>query len=315
MKKILSFSLYLLVITNFFSQEKEKLTEKANLAFDKGEFKDCIKYVDKALLIDAADFGLHELKGLSLLELEEFQQAYDYFNLLVDKFPQNPLSYHARGNFFLSINETESSIEDFTTSNELTENDSLKQMNMVNISTAYLRNRRFKEAYAILIKCLENNPNELGAYINISLVCGEMRKFDEAITYLNRGLEISPDFPALLLNLGFTYQKMEQHEKAFQYFNRVLELTPDDPYAYNNRGYCHLKLGRLKEAMQDVDNSIKLNKHNSYAYRNKALIYIEKKELDKACENIQIAVQKGFVTSYGYEILELQNEYCLGKNR
>ncbi|MGV3631694.1 MAG: tetratricopeptide repeat protein [Bacteroidota bacterium] len=310
MKKILSLSCCLFIITSFFSQEKEKLKEKANLAFDKEEFKDCIKYADKALNLDPGDFELYELKARSLMETEQYQEAFGVFNVMVEKFPNDPLSYHQRGNFFLAVNEVSDCISDFRKSNELTDDDSLKRMNLGNIASIYSINRRFTEAYDIFIEILKQDPQDLVALTNIAVVCGDLGQFDKAIEYLNQALVFRPDFSPLYLNLGFTYQQMEQHDKAIENFNKSLEMTPDDAYAYNNRGYSKLKLGQLKEAMQDVEKSIKLNEHNAYAYRNKALIYIEKKELDKACENIKIAIDKNFVTYFGYEIIELRDQYC-----
>ncbi len=313
MKKII-FSLLCILMTAFvFSQEKEELKEKANISFAEKNYKECLKLSEKALKKGYEDFEFYELKGHSLMELKEYAEAYALFNLMVEKFPKEPLAYHHRANFYLAANEIDPCVADFMTSNELTDNDSLKLMNLGNIASIYSVNRRFKEAHAIFLKCLEQDPNHLVSLVNISVVCGEMGQLEESVTYLERALKLRPDFTPIMVNLGFTYQKMEKHEKAVEYFDKVLKLTPDDAYAYNNRSYSYLKLGRLKEAMQDVDKSLKLNEHNSYAYRNKALIYIEKKELDKACENIQIAVEKDFVKFYGYEILELQNEYCTGK--
>lgn len=309
--KFYSFLLSLLISISAFSQNAEDFHKKAEDSFDNKNLSDALKNIEKAIDLDQSKFEYYDLKVNILREQKEYQKVYEFLNLIVKKFPENPWAYNIRGNFLLELNEAELAINDFEESNRLiTDNDTLKYSNLTNIGTVYIRNREFEKGYNILMTCYKFNPKNVATLTNLANVCGDLGKHKEAIEYLKTAIEIKPEFVPLYTNLGFIYQSIDEHQNAINYFNKSIELDPKDAYAYNNRGFSYFKLNKLKEALSDVEKSIKMDPNNSYAYKNRALIHIGNKDVKKACLDIQLAIDKDFVTFYGEEILELQRTHC-----
>ena len=109
--------------------------------------------------------------------------------------------------------------------------------------------RDFEELRNQVEICIQEYPNQMGAYI--------MR--------------------------GVADYELGNHEEAIKDFDKAIELEPDDAFAYNNRGTAKGKLGRYEEAIKDYDKALKLDPNFTGAIQNKSLTFA-KIEAEKSHE-------------------------------
>ncbi len=291
------------------AQSAKKLYKKSQEAFEQGQFKKAIKYIDEALEKDPKNGDYYLLKGNTHHQMKEYKEEFEAYSKGIEMDPQSKL-YNNRGILMMSAKEFQFAIEDYTHAIELEEVDTLKKTYYSNRGAAKSYIRDFEGAYQGLHKAYLIDTNDLAVLVNLGSVCDETGRGDETLFYLLKAIEIDSNFVGAYANIGFKYQEMGQHEKAIEYYDRVPELDPNEPLGYSNRSYNRIKIGDLKGAMKDINKSIKLYPDNSYAYRVRALIHIEEGNVEDACKDLQTALDKGFTLTYGEGVLNLQKAYC-----
>lgn len=293
-----------------FSQSADSFFKEALAASEQDDFKKALKAIDLAIEQDNTKADYFNLKGRYLIELKEYQEAYQVFGKAIVRFPKNSPLYLNRGIFLLSIGEVDLSIQDFSLALEYAGDDATKVAALVNLSSAKYTIRDFQGAHKDLMTAHEIDSLDIGILNNLGTISDEIGRGEEALMYFLKVAEIDSLSVPAHVNIGFKYQKMGRYEEAMSYFDKAVELNPEEPLAYNNRGYNKLKIGDVKGALKDINYSIKLYPANSYAYRNRALVYIETNKMKKACEDLQKAIELNFTRTYGNEVEELQEKHC-----
>jgi tetratricopeptide (TPR) repeat protein len=310
MKLILTLILIILIKISF-AQTADKFYKDAENCFEKKDFDCALKFIEKAISIDSLNADHYDMKAQCLRELNQFEQSFKMFTKAIAINPNESIFYNNRGNLLLNLTQPDYAIADFTQAMRVAKNDSIKHYAVTNRAAAKLNKRDFEGAYEDLMQAYKFDSTGIATLINLGAVCDEIGRGHETLKYLLKVLEINPNEFGAYGNIGFKYQEMGQYEKAIEYFNKVLQLQPDEPVAYGNRGFNKLKLGDLKGARQDIEKSISMYPANSYSYRTRALISIQEKLKDKACEDLQTALDKGFTQQYGEEVNNLKKEHCI----
>ena len=309
MKSILLFFL-LMTTTWSFSQSADEYYESARKELASNNEKAALKWIDKAIKANPNNEKYHNLKGLILIKLEEYQKAYEAYSLGLVVNPKYYELYMNRGNLFLSTTQYGDAIADFNEAARVADNDSSKYSAIMNRASAKLSIREFESAYEDLMQCYAFDSTDVGTLTNLGAVCDEIGRGDETLKYLLKAVEVDPEFYAAYGNIGFKYQEMGEYQKAIEYFDIVLKFSPDDPIGLSNRSYNKLMLGDAKGAMKDIEKSIKLYPVNSYAYKNRALVHLKNGDNEKACDVLLMAIEKGFTEMFGQEVNELIEKHC-----
>jgi tetratricopeptide (TPR) repeat protein len=151
----------------------------------------------------------------------------------------------------------EKAVDDFTYGLKVTkETDSLRYGILINRGVAYLKFRKFEEAYADLIAVYQYDSLNIMALTNLGAICDEIGRGDETLGYLFKILEIDPTYVPAYANIGYKYQEMGDHHEAIRYYNKVLEMNPKEPLGYSNRAFNLYKTGDYKNALKDINQFI-----------------------------------------------------------
>jgi tetratricopeptide (TPR) repeat protein len=309
MRKILAMSLMLFSI-QCIAQSADEYYQDAVDSYGNDNYKQAIAKIDKAIDLDSNQSDYYLLKGDALVQLQEWQGAYEFYSQGIEKFPEVSSFYNGRGYVLTTVQQYDYAIEDYSRAMLYAESDTLRHMYVNNRAAAKLSMRDFKGGYEDLLVSYSYDTTDLATLTNLGAVCDEIGKNEETLMYLNKAIEIDSAYYPAYANIGFKYQEMGQHEKAIEYYDMVLSFAPDEPLGYSNRSYNRMKVGDLKGAMKDIEKSLKLYPSNPYAYKVRALIYIESEKIDKACEDLQTALDKGYTITFGNEVLDLQKQYC-----
>ena len=143
------------------------------------------------------------------------------------------------------------------------------------------------------------------ALLTLSQLYLEQEEYDLAKTVLIRALEQAPDDPAALANLryrlGLAYLggKYADLDEAIWRFTQVLTVRPRSADTYSNRGLAYLERGRPGDedlAIRDLTRASELDPAKDGPYFNRAVAYMERGQpgdLDRALRDLERAIDAG----------------------
>ena len=109
----------------------------------------------------------------------------------------------------------------------------------LNLSSAYILTKKFKNAVPILERLSEAYPHNamvwtnLGAaYLGNPVLAREEEQL-RAIAAFERALQADPVAPNVAYNIGLIYRDRREVEKAISWFERALQANPGDQDARN----------------------------------------------------------------------------------
>ena len=144
------------------------------------------------------------------------------------------------------------------------------------------------EAQKILMKILQEQPNNINVLNNLGLACVELGESNQAEKYFNKALELKSDFLDSLVNLGNLKMKQNKGEEARDLFIKALKI--DDqviPARMSLAGYYE-QSGNFEEAKKIYMEILAINP--SYTMADKSLSLIHKYKVGD--EHIKIMEKK-----------------------
>jgi tetratricopeptide (TPR) repeat protein len=163
----------------------------------------------------------------------------------------------SRGMAFLSLNDPDRAIDDFSNALEL---DDKNQEAALSRGGVYLNRKQYERAQGDFSMVIKLNPRSTAAYAGRSRAFQEEGDHDRAIADLTKLLELEPHNVGALYSMGMSYKAKHQDEKALETFDKLLKIEPN--YA-------------------------------AASYQ-KAGIYARTKKIDSACVWLDIAVADGY---------------------
>lgn len=165
--------------------------------------------------------------------------------------------FNSRGMAYLSLNDQDRAITDFSNALELDEKNQEVALNRGNVFLDRKQYERAQDDFSMVIKL---NPRSAAAYAGRSRAFQEAGDHDRAIADLTKLLELEPHNVGALYSMGISYKAKHQDEKALETFDKLLKFEPN--YA-------------------------------AASYQ-KAGIYARTKKIDSACVWLDIAVADGY---------------------
>lgn len=109
----------------------------------------------------------------------------------------------------------------------------------INLGGAYILQRKWNQAVAVLRKATEAHPQNVMLWINLgaaylgNLQLAGPKQQAEAIAAYERALEIDPQAPNIHYHLGLIYKERGELEQALTYFQHAHRLQPHDRDAHH----------------------------------------------------------------------------------
>jgi type IV pilus assembly protein PilF len=149
--------------------------------------------------------------------------------------------------------------------------------------------KRYDEALAAYMKCLELKPDFSEARTNLGNLYIDMKRYDDAIAqydkalndvlygapfiahgnmgwayykkgdmaqaldHLKAAITLNPKYCLGHLKLGQLYEEQQNGEESCKYFGRFREYCPERADAWQYDGLCHAKKGEIEEAKKSFD--------------------------------------------------------------
>lgn len=194
----------------------------------------------------------------------------------------------------------------------------------------FIEHNNLKEGERFLVKSLDENPNNIEAWImhaDINILSGNT---ENAAREYRIALEIDSNNTKAMYNLGYLYFMSNNHNKAMEFFNDAININPAYYKAYLGRAkvfesgrefqnalsqyneaqkYANntavtkgkalvlVQLRQFDEAEKLLKNLIVENKADGEVYYNYAMLFLSKADYTKACEYFQLSATKGFASA------------------
>lgn len=143
--------------------------------------------------------------------------------------------------------------------------DELDFTRALNESAQLLQQNRPGEAEAKLLPLYENSPEHPDVLINLSGAYILQRKWDKAVRLLNKGAKAHPNNAMLWMNLGAAQLgRLEtagpkQQDRAIEAYQRALQANPSTPNAHYHLGLIYKERGELTRAMAFFQRALEVN--------------------------------------------------------
>jgi serine/threonine-protein kinase len=195
---------------------------RSEALFRLGDIDRALADLERAAELDPQGRDFYTRAGeIFLYELDDPERALDYYNLAVERAPEDGWVYANRAEAADALGEPEAALDDLTHAIELI-------------------------------------PDESHFYIRRGML--RVDAFDDAdgaLADLNHAVEIAPENPdAYAERANFYHYYAGDPEAALADRDRALELEPDGPWRYVDRALVLRELGREDEAMADLQHCL-----------------------------------------------------------
>ena len=227
------------------------------------------------------EFNLQKIFELAYKnhEKENFHEAKDYYNQILEIEPNHFQSLALLGALFLQIKE-------FDLAKPLLEK--VVQIDPNNLDANNNLGIIFKElgepkkAIKFYEKVIEINPNYIHAKINLGIVHQDLGDFKKAVSCYEKAIEINPNHAETHNNLGALFQDLGDFKKAVSCYEKAIEINPNHAETHNNLAFVQKKIGEYPKAIKSYEKVIEINPNNLDANNNLGEIFKELREYLKA---------------------------------
>lgn len=262
------------------------------------------------------------LKGNQALASKEYQDAVEYFELVLKADNGNTDALNNLGIAYSGLNNQIEAIKQYSLALTI---DSLHYDSRYNRFNAYYSHNKFTDALTDLSILKKVYPDSAQVSFAFGLAYTKLKNYSKAKQSFDLALEQGWDEVEILINKGnlsfyqgdlnaakndillalkldslqgLAYNSLalitiEENEsiEALPLIDKALWLDPGHPYYLNNKGYILLKMGKFDEAEIFINESITIDPNNAWAFRNKGIVHLNKGNVIRAIELLEHAIE------------------------
>ena len=237
------------MISNNLYKKKEKVL---NL-FKEKKFKDVIKFGIDIINDKPKDSQLIYILGLASINLQNFEDAEKYFQILLST-KKIPEIYYIFGNIQKKLKKYENAISSFENAISLNPNFSEAYNNLGN--TKKLINKR-DEAVKLYKKAISLKQENIEALFNLAIILKEDNNYLDLIDIYKKILKLNPKNVKTIYNLGSAYLFLGNISKGRECFQKAIEF--DNLHIPSFRNYISItRINKKNEIFRKLEN-IKVN--------------------------------------------------------
>jgi len=273
--------LFILCTTHLQAQDPRENFKFAKFNYDKGIYKEALKFLDLAIGEDDLYINAFYLRAETNYALEQYYSAILDINEIfkIDNTVNSSTSdyYLTRGKSFLALDDFSNAKADleksisYSTTNPFTH---------YYLAMYYLKTKGYRDALGEIEKALSLNSNEpdfhaLKAEIKITYfqpVIGS-DEYKEILAEINTAISLDElNFEYYQIRSDF-FKKLGEIDKALGDYDAMIRLAPKEENAYTSRGLLKMNKYEYRGAALDFSKSILLNPEIENNYRYRGLCY------------------------------------------
>ena len=203
--------IYILLAQNYFDlNDKDKALQTFEYAFQKG----------------ISDFELFLAWGISLIKLNNIQEAKNKILKALEIKPDNDNAFYQLGCCFFKENNTERAEELFR-------------------------------------KAIEINPENSSALADLGVLLYRKEDFRSAVSIMFNAIDLNSKNSFLYFYIANTYFKEGKYKKSIEFYDKTLEYYPNHTEALINYAITLLRTDSIKEALRKIRSAYHINKNSN----------------------------------------------------
>lgn len=231
---------------------------------------------------------------------DNFDEAIDYYNKLLEIEEDNSQIYYELGHLYLKKNDKIHAISAFKLA---LEQDIDNPFYNNSLAYAFVQAELYDDAIEYYQKAVKLNPDKQWT----SIVCQALgsiyyqikENYEAAIASFQAGVILDPENSEIYLSLGDVYMAENDLDKAIRAYCDSISVSSTDYRAYSKLGIALWEKDYLEEAIVAYHRAIELNPEYDIANNNLGVIYLD--GIGDACESL----------SYFKTAIEINPNYTL----
>ncbi len=197
--------------------------------------------------------------GIVNIEMEQFDIAEKFFDVLIRRFPNYIPGYLARSHMYLEMKDTTNALADLDKAIEI---DPYTSQSFSSRGLLYFHKEEYNTALADFDEAIRLDPYLEGNYINRGLVKYYLNDLRGAMADYDRVIEMDGNNLIARFNRGLLRAQVADNNRAIIDFDKVIEQQPDNAIAYLNRAILNNEIGNLDGSLNDL--SVVLEAHPEF---------------------------------------------------
>ncbi len=156
-----------------------------------------------------------------------------------------------------------------------------------NQAVEYLKKKDDKDAYPLLKKAAELNPNLAYAWFHLGRIDLENNKLDDAERELLKVIDLNSSMGHAYVLLADVYKKKGDDKNYKKYHKKAEEMGAIDPAEYYNKAVEYINAGNDKDAKVYLEKALHINPKYSDAYYQLGLLYLRQGDMQKCVEMLK----------------------------
>lgn len=188
--------------------------------------------------------------GIVNIEMEQYDIAEKFFDVLLRRFPDYTPGYLARSQMYLQMNDTTSALTDLNKSIEF---DPYTSQSFSSRGLLYFHKEEYNMALADFDEAIRLDPYLEGNYINRGLVKYYLNDLRGAMADYDRVIELDESNLIARFNRGLLRAQVADNNRAIRDFDKVIELQPENTIAHLNRAILNNEIGNPEGSLIDLN--------------------------------------------------------------
>ncbi|MCX8026337.1 MAG: tetratricopeptide repeat protein [Thermodesulfovibrionales bacterium] len=201
-------------------------------------------------------------------------------------YPEDERFYTLAGDFYLTIDEPEKTVEAIKKALSINPNS----------SDAYLILGRYnhllgkaKESETAFRRSIELNPKNTDAISELGKLLMEKGDFEKSFKKHNEAIDIKPTVSSYHSRRGMLMNWIDEIKSAHRDYKKATEINPSDYQSFDGLGFLALKEGKPDEAIQYFYKASLLEPRFAEPHIFLSIAYYQKEDIGKALEELRLA--------------------------
>ena len=231
----------------------------AQIALQNNLITEGIIWLRKSLEINPNQADILVNLGAAFSEINEFDDALDYFSQAIKVDANNPLAHFNQGLTYGYLNQLDNALNSYKNALKIDPNyaDALN-----GIGRIYHIKKEYYQAIEYYDKAIKYQYNHAGFFYNKAMALNNLKEHLLAIDNYYQALKYKPDYFGAYNNLGNILRKIKLYDEALAAYDRAIQIKPDFHEPFNGLGNLLTELKRYDEALAAYDRAFQLKPDN-----------------------------------------------------
>jgi tetratricopeptide (TPR) repeat protein len=241
----------------------------AQIALQNNLIKEGIVWLKKSLEVFSNQPTVLLNLGTAFSEINQHDDALDYFGKSIKLEEKNPLAYFNQGVVYRYLNQFDNALNSYKNALKINP-DYADALN--DIGRIYHLKNEFNLAITYYDKAIQSQPNYSEVIYNKSIALLELKRYDEALVCFDAAIQLKPDDHRPYNGKGNALKELKRYDEALVCYDAAIQLKPDDHEPYNGKGNTLQELKRYDEALVCYDAAIQFKPGEATGFWNKSLL-------------------------------------------